>query len=251
MSFVPNHKAPEVLKPREEAFHFPSPAVSPQRSTILRAGTNPVRPVRSNQLDVLFVPQPLVQRVAVVGLISDQPSRWMDCPTALQGGFYERHFVRRRTRDVHGDRKTRAVCNGHDLGPLAPFGRPDPKAPFFALAKVASINPSLRSRSPRSRRSSANAARIFGKAPAHTHAWNRRWHVWYGGYRRGKSFHGAPVRSTHRMPFSTARGSWGGRPRPPGRHRDLGMSGAIRSHWALVISIHHKSTHPNLDCTHF
>jgi hypothetical protein len=50
--------------------------------------------------------------------------------------------------------------------------------------------------------------------PSRTHCWNRRWHVWYGGYLLGSSRHCAPVPSTHNTPFNTARVSRQGRPRP-------------------------------------
>jgi hypothetical protein len=52
--------------------------------------------------------------------------------------------------DPKGDRQTRAVCNGHDLGALPPLRLPDSRAPFLAPAKVPSMKHSVRSMPPRS-----------------------------------------------------------------------------------------------------
>jgi hypothetical protein len=52
-----------------------------------------------------------------------------------------------------------AVCNCHDLGPLAALRLADAEPPLFAGANVPSMNPSVRSRPPRSRKSLARACR--------------------------------------------------------------------------------------------
>jgi hypothetical protein len=89
----------------------------------------------------------------------------------------ELRFVRRGRGDGNGDRKTSAVCNGHDLGPFPALGLAD-AAPFFlALAKEPSINVSLRSSPPRAWRSAASALSTRRNVPLRTHRWNRRWHV--------------------------------------------------------------------------
>jgi hypothetical protein len=75
------------------------------------------------------------------------------------------------------------------------------------------------------------------KTPCRTHCWNRRWHVWYGGYRWGKSFQGAPVRMIHNIPLRTLRGSLAGRPLGSLDGVDDTMMGSIRLHCSLVSSI--------------
>src|SRR2546421_8835946 len=55
----------------------------------------------------------------------------------------------------------------------------------------------------------------------------------HGPYRSGKSRHGAPVRSFHKMPFTISRCDLFGR---PVLGRSGGSSGASRSHSASVIS---------------
>jgi hypothetical protein len=77
-------------------------------------------------------------------------------------------FVRGRRGDGNGERKTSAVCQGHDLGPLAALGLAD-VAPFFlALAKEPSMNVSLRSNPPRAWRSAARALRTRRSVPVRT-----------------------------------------------------------------------------------
>ena len=52
----------------------------------------------------------------------------------------------------------------------------------------------------------------------------------------GTSAHGAPVRKIHRIPFSTARRSLHGRPRPSLRGIGCEIKLSRISHWALVRS---------------
>jgi hypothetical protein len=90
---------------------------------------------------------------------------------------------------------------------------------------------------PRSFRSSTSSMAMRRNTPCCTHCWNRRWHVWYGGYRWGKSFHGAPVRRIHKIPLSTWRGSLAGRPLGSLDGVDDTMMGSIRFHCSFVSSI--------------
>ena len=65
--------------------------------------------------------------------------------------------------------------------------------------------------------------------------WCQRWHVWYGGYRAGRSCHWAPVRRIHRIPLSTLRVFR--RDRPLGSVRANGIRGSNTRHWSYVKSI--------------
>ena len=251
MVFVANDKASEVLQPSEEAFDFPSPLVSTQRSSILRRASGSVRTVRGDQLYAMGVEEPLVEGVTVIGLVADQALGKTLGPRAIEGVFNQGHFMRRSTGHVHGERKTAAVCDCHDLAALAPLGLSDVEPPFLAPAKEPSIKASERSMPPRSSRSFTSVARISWKTPARVHCWKRRWQVWYDGYRSGRSFHGAPVRRTHRIPFSTSRGSRGGRPRHPRRHFGFGISPAIRFHCSSVSSMYPESATHNSHSNHF
>jgi hypothetical protein len=80
----------------------------------------------------------------------------------------ERDFGGRSTCDSNGERKTSAVCNGHDLGALALTSIADESAPFFAPAKVASMKASVRSIPPRAARSRHTVSNTFRSVPLRT-----------------------------------------------------------------------------------
>jgi hypothetical protein len=143
----------------------------------------------------------------------------------------------RSTFHVSGDRNTSSVCNCHDLGAFAALCLADSKTPFFAGTKVPSIKASLMSISPRSYRSCASSMTMSRKTPCRTHCWNRRWHVWYGGYLDGKSFQGAPVRKIHNIPSKTSRGSRARRPRGSFGGVAERIMGSILLHCSCVSSI--------------
>jgi hypothetical protein len=139
--------------------------------------------------------------------------------------------------NVSGDRKTSSVCDGHDLGAFAALCLADSKTPFFAGTKVPSMNASRISIPPRSYRSCASSWAMRRKTPNRTHCWNRRWHVWYGGYLCGRSFQGAPVLKIHKIPFKTSHGSLARRPRGSLRGLNNRIMGSIRLHCSFVSSI--------------
>jgi hypothetical protein len=122
-------------------------------------------------------------------------------------------FMRLSTFRVNGDRKTKAVCHCHEFRTLAPLGLSHSEAPFLATIKVPSMKHSDRSSPPRTRRSSAKVSSTCLRVPSLTHAWKRRWQVWYGGNLPGISDHRAPERRIQSTPFKTSRAERGGRPR--------------------------------------
>jgi hypothetical protein len=61
----------------------------------------------------------------------------------VKRGFDELCFMRRSAGHVHGERKTMAVCDGHDFAAFAAFCRAHTRAPFFAPLKLASMKDSL------------------------------------------------------------------------------------------------------------
>ena len=232
------YQASEVLEPSEKTFHLPPPPISSQCSSILCFQPFPIHLVRGDHLNAhLF--KFLIQRVAIVGLVTDDPLWELDQEATLYGFGNQRYFMRRSAVHVQGDRKTRAVCNCHDLRALAPLSLSDSRPPFFAGAKEPSMKASRMSMPPRSRKSSANVRRISSKIPPFDHVWNQRWQVWYGGYRSGKSFHGAPVRRIQRIPLRTSRGFRRDRPRGSDRSLGDGIKGSNRVHCSSVKSISH------------
>lgn len=236
MKFESYDKTAEVLQPGEQALNLPAASIAPQRSSVLRFAS--FLPVRGNHFNAPTLFQLGVKLVAVVGLVADQAVRELIGERPIQSVFHQGHFMRRRACHVKGERKTSSVCHCHDLGALAALCFTNGTAPFFAGANVPSMNASRKSSLPRSRRSSAKVSKMPSNTLSLRQRWNHLWQVWYGGYRSGKSFQGAPVRKIQRMPFKMARGSLStGLPCPLG---PLGVSerrGASRSHCSLVMSI--------------
>jgi hypothetical protein len=237
MVFVSNNKTPEVLEPGKEPFDLPATSITSKFATILGAPFLSAFAMWRDHFNATFIAKRLIKFVAIVGLIPDNFIRGIFGKTTVNSGFDQFHLMGRSAFNVSGDRKTRSVCDGHDLGAFAAFRLADSKTPFFAGAKLPSMNASRMSIFPRSYRSSASSWTTRWKIPCRTHCWNRLWHVWYGGYRGGRSFQGAPVRRIHIIPFSTSRGSLGWRPLGSFIGVKDEITGSIRSHCSFVSSI--------------
>ena len=148
VSFVSRDDSAKVLEPCEQAFDLPATNITAKGAAVLGLRL-PIRPMGRDQFEVPFLPESLVQSIAFVGLVADQSIGGHAEETGVDGFFNERNFSWRSTRNPGGDRKTRAVCNGHDLGALAFLGFPDGRPPFLAPEKVPSMNASVMSMRPR------------------------------------------------------------------------------------------------------
>jgi hypothetical protein len=137
---------------------------------------------------------------------------------------------------VHSQRNTLAVDQYHELCPLALACFSDARPPFFAGAKVPSMNASLQSSCCASSSCARNARHRRSHVPSASHWPNRRQHVEYDGYSFGISSHGAPVRRIQRIPSKHARLSHGGRP-PLLRRRGFGRCGSIAAHCSSLRRI--------------
>jgi hypothetical protein len=91
--------------------------------------------MRRDRLDTLGG-QLRIQRVAVVGAISDQAGRRSHNVALGESVFDKGDFMRTSRRRVDGDWKTRAVCRRHELRTVAPLGLAHARAPFFRRHKV-------------------------------------------------------------------------------------------------------------------
>jgi len=237
MVFVSNNQTPEILKPGKKTFDFPPTLIASKFTAILGARFLSSFAMWRDQFNATFLAKLLIKFIAIVSFIPYKFIWRVLGKATVNSSFNQLHFMGRSAFNVSGDRKTRSVCDGHDLGALAALCLADSKTPFFAGAKLPSINASRISIFPRSYRSSANSWIIRRKTPCLVHCWNRRWHVWYGGYRCGRSFQGAPVRKIHSIPFKTLRGSRARRPLGSFGGVDALMIGSILFHCSFVISI--------------
>src|SRR3954469_11851145 len=235
MTLVPHNHLAEVTKPGEEALDFPTPLVAAQLPAVLCLRLAAIAPVRSNHVDAHLL-QFGVKWVRVISFVSHEPRRSASNIGCLESVLHKGDFMWRSTFNVYGEWKRRAVCNCHDLCTFAPLGLSNTEPPFFATTKVPSMKHSDKSISPRSSRSRAKACKTMSSTPERTHSWKRRWQVWYGGYRSGRSAHCAPVRSIHKMPSSTSRGLRLGLPLPSSRRGGAGISGSNTCHCSSVSS---------------
>lgn len=236
MTFPTHDQASEVFQPCEKPLDFPAPLVTPEFSAVLALRSCATATVRCDQLDSLFG-EPIVQSTTVIPLVANQSLRLLGYEAVLDRNCNQFLLMRCSTRNPKGDRKTMAVCDCHELGPFADERSTNAIAPFFALMKEASINVSSSPSCPRANKSSASAQRMPFSTPRRCHCWKRRWQVWYGPYRPGRSCHGAPVRSTHNMPLSTCRALRQGLPRLSARRRcSNSTKGLICSHCTSVRS---------------
>lgn len=132
MTFIARDQTTKVLQPREETLDLPAAAVAAKLPTVLRLPA--AAAIGRDQLDVTLGGQPSVQPIRIVGLVANQSDRRFAEEPRVEGLLDERNFAGACTRDSNGERKTTAVCDCHDLGPLAFAGGADAEAPFFAPA---------------------------------------------------------------------------------------------------------------------
>ncbi len=239
--FVPDQQSSVVSDPRKRPLDYPAPSISSKLSTVLTFGFLPVFTVRTYQFNL-----PLLKLVAkyitVIGTIRNQSFRSRSRSSRAiswhfnlgQNRINKRYFVRGCRGNGASQRNTFAVDHHHPLRSFAPFGFSNPKAPFFAGAKLPSIKASSQSKSDFSSKSAKNLRQTSSHTPSSSHNRKRRQQVEGLGYRFGRSFQRAPVLKIHRMPSMTSRLSAGGRPTLP--FWGLGSNGSIFSHWASFIN---------------
>ena len=158
----------EVMHPGEEVLYFPALAVAAQLATILGFVFSSTS-VRRDQLDAVFGGEFFIERVRVVGFVADEPGRELIEEASGNNIFHKPTLGWRSAFDRYGERKTVISGDSDDLGAFAAAGRANGKAPFLALAKVASTNASSRFNLPRSCRCFARSLSASTSFPLRTH----------------------------------------------------------------------------------
>lgn len=138
-AFIPYSAPSEVLQPGKEPFDCPAFFVRSELSSILCFLLFAVAFVRRNQFNAFFF-KLFVKRVAVIGPVTDQLSKRGLAETLFDGLFYQPRFKRCGGKNLDGKWPALLRSDGHDLGTLAPLGFAYARAPFFAEAKLPSIN---------------------------------------------------------------------------------------------------------------
>jgi hypothetical protein len=137
-------------------------------------------------------------------------STWASSAWAPDNNIFYRFFEQRDLRwgcrvQVVSQRNTFAVDHHHPLRSFAPFGLSDAFAPFFAGAKLPSVNASAQSSCPRWSSSERKALHAFSHTSCSSQSRSLLQQVEALGYCFGRSAQGAPVRSIHKMPSNTLR----------------------------------------------
>ena len=155
LAFPAGHQAAEVLQPGKQPLDAPASPRPSQAASILGGFATAVVAMGSDQLRAIVRPQPAGQRCAVIRFVADQSFRRRAEEALLERGFDEPDFMRSSAGHVHGERKTMAVCDCHDVAAFSAAIIAHSRAPFLALLKLPSMKASDKSSLPRSRKSSA------------------------------------------------------------------------------------------------
>ena len=114
------HNSFEGIEPCEKAFNFPTSAIPPQRATILRYFTFSISPVWRNHFNPLGS-KGVIERITVIGTIPNNSSGPSQGDNFIEGSLDKGDFMRASRIRVHGEWKTRSVCNNHELRTFAPL----------------------------------------------------------------------------------------------------------------------------------
>jgi len=239
---MPYQQAAIITEPGECAFNDPAFSVPPQFSAVLHFRLFPIFSMRHNQINFQFF-KPLSKGVTVIAFIGNQAyGAFFRAASSGSGDDYrferffgERDFRGRCRGKGASQRNTLAVDHHHPLRSFAPFGRPNSGPPFFAGAKLPSINASCQSSAPFSSSIDKNLRHTSSQTPSSSHSRSRLQQVDALGYRSGKSCHLAPVRNTQRIPSRTPRLSMAGRP-PLGRCLGFGSRGSNSFHCSSFMN---------------
>jgi hypothetical protein len=165
VELVAGDQAAEVEEPGEKTLDLPTSAVAAKLPSVLGRHL-PIGFVRCDELEAALLHQTFVELVAVIGLVANEAFGLLVDEHLVESLLDQGHFVRASAFNPKGERKASAVCDCHDLGALAFLGFPDAGPPFLAPEKEPSMNASLRSRPPRSRRSFAIARSNLSRVPS-------------------------------------------------------------------------------------
>lgn len=229
---IPADNQPAIIsQPRKGSLNLIATFVTPELATIIILAFFVITAIRTNQFNT-SLSQTLSQRVAIITPVGDQTlgifpwtsSAWAPDSNIFYRFFEQRDLVRGRRIQVVSYRNTFTVDHHH---PLRSF------APFFAGAKLPSVNASDQSSCPRWSSSERKALHAFSHTSCSSQSRSLLQQVEALGNCFGRSAQGAPVRSIHKMPSNTLRLSAQGLP-PRLDFFGFGSNGSIFSHCACV-----------------
>src|SRR5208282_1836030 len=69
--FPAGDQSAEIVEPRKETLDFPAPTVATQFAAVLGALATAIVLVGCDKLDAMFLPEALIERIAIVGAVAD------------------------------------------------------------------------------------------------------------------------------------------------------------------------------------
>ncbi len=181
MILISDNESSIVSDPAESALDYISSPVAIPESVVLSIDVSMILPMRRKKVDASFS-QTFSSGIAVICLVSDHSfgpgpgSSWSSFRDLdVREDFVKEPDLSRRGRvGIASQRNTLAIDHHQALCSLAPFGRSDRRAPFFAGMNVASTNASSQSRTPFSSSSERKARHISLRTPVSCHLFSRR-----------------------------------------------------------------------------
>lgn len=241
-TFVPDVEAPKSMQPGQGAFHDPAraPEAAAMRPAAFRQLTGDPA-----ALELIAVRLRVVAAIALdeAGLADRAPRTAADRRNRIHQRQQLSYVVPVRRREPRNNRNPVRVGENMMFRPgLAAIGRV--RSSFFpprrARSEALSTTTRARSSWPRRRNSASNTRWRRFHTPARCHRTNRRQHVEPAPQPicGGSMFQGMPLRSTNRIPVSTARSGIGLRPAYwRSRRRRFGKRGSIRIHKSSSINV--------------
>ncbi|WP_231715710.1 hypothetical protein [Desulfosarcina widdelii] len=233
MVFVVDNQPPEVIKPGKRTLYLQSTSIASEFPAVLNFLFFLAFTMLGNHFNNALVKEPVVLFIAVVSLVSNQLVRRIFDKTSVNRIIDKLSLVWPSAFHMGGDRNTCRVSDCLDLGDFFTLCLAYSKTLFLAGTKPPSMNTSRISILSCSLRSSTSSMAMRLRS----HCWKRRWHVGYGRYLWGNSFHDASVRIIHSIPLRTSRGSLAGRPLVSFTGVEALIMGYNHSHCSFVNSI--------------
>jgi len=235
------HRQPsKSMQPGEGAFDHPTrpaEAAAVRRAALRELGGDAA------------IAEPVAMRLRIVAAVALDESRFAHGPTGAASEDGHRIDERQQLGDVVPVRRRQRRDERNPVGVgenmmfrpgLAAIGRV--RSSFFPprSARRDELSTTARARSSWPRRRNSVSSTVWRRVQtlARCHRTSRRQHVVPEPQpiSRGSMFHGIPLRSTNRMPVSTARSGIGARPAYCRfRRRRLGSNGSIRAHKSSSI----------------
>ena len=129
--FPASRESTPALEPGEETLDFPAAFVSTELPSVGLEMTAAAF-VRSDEVDVALVLQPLPEDATIPGFVSNQSRRQLSYESSIESSLGENAVESVSFINMDSERKTIAVCNRHEFRRVPCATAADAGPPFFA-----------------------------------------------------------------------------------------------------------------------